>query len=171
MTLAIEAKASAATGAAYDLGDKVEGFVLPQLGGGEGRLSDYDGKIVLLVFTATWCPYCGAEAPFLEGIWQRFKDQGVQVVVVDVKEPAQAMEVFRDHHGWTFPVWLDETGRLGLQFAPQKEGLPPEVAVINAHFILDRDGRVRYRDYLNMERFDARASTVIAELEQLVEEN
>ena len=55
------------------------------------RRGDYLGKTVLLVFTATWCPYCGAEAPFLEGVWQQFKDRGVQVVVIDVKEPAAAM--------------------------------------------------------------------------------
>ena len=69
---------------------------------------------------------------------------------------------------WTFPVWLDQTGELGLTFAPQKEGLPPEVAIINAHFILDTEGRVRYREYLNMERFDARARTVAAELEKVL---
>lgn len=166
MTTIIE-RPEAAAGSPYDLGDVVADFSLPRLDGGQGRLSEYEGKIVLLVFTATWCPYCGAEAPHLEGIYQQFKDRGVQVIVVDIKEPAGAMQPFAAHHGWTFPVWLDETGSTGLQFAPQKEGLPPEVAVINAHFILDREGRVQYRDYLNMERFDARATAVIAELERL----
>lgn len=152
----------------YDVGDLVDDFTLPALDGGEGKLSDYRGRNVLLVFTATWCPYCGAEAQSLEGIWQRFKESDVQVVVIDVKESADTAGQFRDHHGWTFPVWLDESGALGNSFAPQKEGLPPEVAIINAHFILDRDGRVQYRDYLNMERFDAKATAVVAELERLV---
>lgn len=153
----------------YDVGDVVADFSLPALDGGEGRLSDYRGKTVLLVFTATWCPYCGAEAGYLEGIHQEFKDRGVRVIVVDVKESAEAIDGFRNHYGWTFPVWLDTSGTLGLDFAPRKEGLPPEVAIINAHFILDGDGRVQYRDYLNMERFDARASAVVAELERLTE--
>lgn len=154
---------------AYEVGDRVSDLVLPTLDGGVGRLADYRGKVVLLVFTATWCPYCGAEAPFLEQeIWQRFRERGVQVIVIDVKEPAEVMRPFRDRYGWTFPVWLDQTGELGLTFAPRKEGLPPEVAVINAHFILDAEGRVRYREYLNMERFDARARTVIAELEKVL---
>ncbi len=153
----------------YDVGDTVDDFALPTLDGGEGRLSDHAGKVVLLVFTATWCPYCGAEAPFLEEIWQRFKGEGFQIIVIDVKEPAEPMRAFRDRYGWTFPVWLDAAGELGLRFAPVKEGLPPEVAVINAHFILDADGRVRYRDYLSMEHFDARATGVVAELERLLE--
>lgn len=162
--------AATATLAPYDIGDEMQELSLPVLGGGVGSLSEYRGKTVLLVFTATWCPYCGAEASYLEEIWQRFKDRSVQVIVIDVKEAPAAMESFRGHHGWTFPVWLDETGALGLQFAPRKEGLPPEVAVINAHFILDDTGRVRYRDYLNMERFDARATAVTAEIERVVVE-
>jgi peroxiredoxin len=159
-----------AVAGSYEIGDSVADFTLPTLDGGEGRLSDYRGKTVLLVFTATWCPYCGAEAPFLEQeIWQRFKDDEFQLIVVDVKESGEIMRPFRDRYGWTFPVWLDEAGELGLQFAPRKEGLPPEVAVINAHFILDGEGRVRYRDFLNMERFDARAAPVVAELERLID--
>lgn len=80
------------------------------------------------------------------------------------------MRLFRERYGWTFPVWLDEDAGLALRFAPRKEGLPPEVAVINAHFILDRTGRVHYRDFLNMERFDARATPVVGELERLLGE-
>ena len=158
----------AATSAPYGVGDLVADFALPALDGGQGRLSDCQGKTVVLVFTATWCPYCGAEAQSLEGISQRFKDRDVQMIVVDVKEDAATAARFRDHHGWTYPVWLDQSGALGLQFAPHKEGLPPEVAIINAHFILDGEGRVQYRDYLNMERFDARATAVVEELERLV---
>jgi peroxiredoxin len=169
MTTTLTATTDIPTPVTYDVGDVVADFAVSTVGGGEARLSDYAGKTRLLVFTATWCPYCGAEAQALEGIWQQFKDRGVQVIVIDVKEDAATAERFRAHHGWTFPVWLDESGVLGLQFAPLKEGLPPEVAVINAHFILDAEGRVRYRDYLNMEKFDAKAAAVIAELEQVVQ--
>jgi peroxiredoxin len=158
------------TPAPYDVGDVVGDFTLPTLDGGEGHLSDYRGKVILLVFTATWCPYCGVEAPFLEQeIWQRFQGRGVQVVAIDVKEPPEVMRPFCDRYGWTFPVWLDRTGELIPRFAPQKEFLPPEVAIINAHFVLDTEGRVRYREYLNMEGFDARARTVASELERVLE--
>jgi peroxiredoxin len=167
--LPMDTTASHTIAGPYDVGDVVEDFALPTLDGGEGRLTDYDGKVVLLVFTATWCPYCGAEAPFLEQeIWQRFKDRDFQLVVVDIKESAELMRPFRERYGWTCPVWSDEQGHLALRFAPQKEGLPPEVAVINAHFILDGARRVLYRDYLNMERFDARAAPVVAELERVL---
>ena len=147
----------------YDLGAEVPDFELPTLNGGMARLSDYRGRPVLIFFTATWCPYCGAEAPYLEQeIWRRYQERGLQVVCIDVKEHAAVMWPFVERYGWTFPVLLDDEGEVSMRFAPIKEGLPPEVAIINAHFILDAEGVVVYLDFLNMERFDARAAHVRA---------
>ena len=73
--------------AKYNVGDVVDDFSLPMLDSTTAKLSDFRGKVLFLVFTATWCPNCGAEAPYLEKeIWQKYKDKGVQVLVVDVKE-------------------------------------------------------------------------------------
>lgn len=166
----MEATLKTALSAPYNVGDEIKDFSLPLLDGSKVRFSDYRGKTIVLVFTATWCPYCGAEAPFLEKeVWQKYRERGVQVLVIDVKESAEIIGKFRDRYGWTFPVVVDESGEVALQFAPRKEGLPPEVAIINAHFIVDSKGKVRYREYLNMERFDARARTVAEELEKVLE--
>lgn len=154
----------------YRIGEAVEDFELPTLSGGTSRLSGARGGPVLVFFTATWCPYCGAEAPYLEReIWQRYRARGLQVICIDVKEGAHAMAPFVDRYAWTFPVLLDDAGEVSMRFAPIKEGLPPEVAIINAHFVLDGDGVVVYRDFLNMERFDARASHVRAFLDRFLE--
>jgi peroxiredoxin len=145
----------------YEVGEEVPDFGLPTLDGGTARLSGFGGRPVLIFFTATWCPYCGAEAPYLEQeIWQRYRNRNLQVICIDVKESAGIMHPFVERYAWTFPVLLDDAGEVSMRFAPVKEGLPPEVAIINAHFILDGSGIVRYRDFLNMERFDARASHV-----------
>jgi peroxiredoxin len=153
----------------YDIGHEIKDFSLPLIDGGMGRFSDYRGKVIVLIFVATWCPYCGAEAPFLElEVWQKYRDRNVQVLVVDVKEPTELVKKFRDQYGWTFPVMVDQTADVALKFALPKEGLPPEVAIINSHFIIDQRGIVRYRQYLDMEKFDARARTIVAELEKLL---
>ena len=54
------------------------------------------------------------------------------------------------------------------RFAPHKEGLPPEVAIINAHLLLDADRTIRFAEYLNMERFDVHASSVAAGIEAII---
>lgn len=145
----------------YAIGESVPDFELPSISGDVVRLSDLRGRPVLIFFTTTWCPYCSAEAPFLEQeIWHRYRDRGLQVLSIQVKEGSALAGAFAEHHGWTFPVLVDEDGSVSERFAPRKEGLPPEVAIINAHFVLDADGRVVHRDFLNMERFDAKASHV-----------
>jgi peroxiredoxin len=153
----------------YEVGEEVPDFGLPTLDGGTARLSGFGGRPVLIFFTATWCPYCGAEAPYLEQeIWQRYRNRNLQVICIDVKESAGIMHPFVERYAWTFPVLLDDAGEVSMRFAPVKEGLPPEVAIINAHFILDADGVVVYRDFLNMERFDARAAHVRAFLDEFL---
>jgi peroxiredoxin len=145
----------------YEIGERVPDFELPSTSGETVRLSEYRGRPVLIFFTTTWCPYCSAEAPFLEQeIWQRYREQGLQVISIQVKEGSALAGAFAERHGWTFPVLVDEDGSVSERFAPRKEGLPPEVAIINAHFVLDGEGTVVYRDFLNMERFDAKASHV-----------
>ena len=73
----------------YEIGEPVPDFELPSTSGETVRLSDYRGRPVLIFFTTTWCPYCSAEAPFLEQeIWQRYREQGLQVISIQVKEGA-----------------------------------------------------------------------------------
>lgn len=153
----------------YEIGERVPDFELSTLGDGTWRLSEHHGRPVLIFFSTTWCPYCGAEAPYLENeIWRRYRDAGLQVVCVDVKESAAVTAPFVERYAWSFPVLLDDEGEVSMRFAPVKEGLSPEVAIINAHFVLDADGTVVHRDFLNMERFDAKASHVRAFLDDFL---
>lgn len=157
-----------ATQQTYEVGDRVADFELPDLVGDSHRLSGLAGEWTLLVFTTTWCPYCTAEAPFLETeVIDPFRDRGLKAAVIDVKEPPEVARQLPDQFGWTIPFLIDEAGEISERFAPKKEGLPPEVAVINAHFVLDSALEVRFAEYLNMERFDVHATSVAKALDEL----
>ena len=157
-----------ATIGTYGVGDHVAEFELPDLAGEPRRLSEIAGEWTLLYFTTTWCPYCTAEAPFLETeITPRFRDRGLRTVVIDVKEPPEVAGRLPDRFGWTMPFLIDGTGEVSERFAPKKEGLPPEVAVINAHIVLDSERTIRFAEYLNMERFDVHATAVAQALGEL----
>jgi peroxiredoxin len=146
----------------------VEEFDLPDLLGDRKPLTDLAGAWTVLYFTASWCPYCSAEAPFIENeVLSRFEGQGVKLVIIDVKEQPEVARQLPDRFGWTVPFLIDATGELSKRFAPQKEGLSPEVAIINAHLVLDANRVVRYAEYLNMERFDAHVSSLVDALEKL----
>jgi peroxiredoxin len=169
MTMNPTAIATTTAITSYALGHRVEDFELPNLNGDAVRLSDVAGTWTLLYFTTTWCPYCTAEAPYLESeLLTRFANRGLKLVVIDVKEPAAIARALPERFGWTSPFLIDTTGEVSERFAPQKEGLAPEVAIINAHLLLDEQGIVRFAEYLNMERFDIRATTVAAAIEALM---
>src|SRR4051812_18502834 len=56
-------------------------FTLRDLAGRDVRLSDYQGKnVVLLDFWATWCVPCEAALPHIEELYQRYKDNGLVVL-------------------------------------------------------------------------------------------
>lgn len=86
-------------------------FELTTLEGETVRLSDYVGKKVFLNFWATWCPPCKEEAPDMQAIYEAYKDQGVEMLAVNVtnKENGEAaVAQFVKEHGLTFEVLLDK---------------------------------------------------------------
>jgi peroxiredoxin len=45
-------------------------------------LSDFKGQVILLDVSAAWCYWCQVDAPSVTGLYNSYKDRGVQVVTV-----------------------------------------------------------------------------------------
>ncbi len=91
-------------------GDIAPDFVLEDLNGKPYRLSDYRGKGVLLNFWGTYCKPCKDEMPAMDRQYQIYKDQGVEILAVNVGEAELAIEKFINDYDLTFPVIVDESG-------------------------------------------------------------
>jgi cytochrome c biogenesis protein CcmG, thiol:disulfide interchange protein DsbE len=84
---------------------------LPDLAGERITLESQRGRVVMLYFWATWCPFCTREMPStLETIHKEFRDQGLAVLAINLGEPRAAVASWVTQHGLTFPVLLDESG-------------------------------------------------------------
>jgi thiol-disulfide isomerase/thioredoxin len=59
-------------------------FGLRDLDGIMRDLASFRGRVVLLTFWTTWCPPCRTEMLSMAGLYQAYKDQGVEVVAVSV---------------------------------------------------------------------------------------
>ncbi|HYO25773.1 MAG TPA: TlpA disulfide reductase family protein [Lacipirellulaceae bacterium] len=62
------------------------------LGGGKLDWKSYQGKVVLVDFSATWCPPCVAEAPNVLAMYKAYKDKGFDVVAISLDRTAEAAE-------------------------------------------------------------------------------
>ena len=58
------------------VGQPAPDFVLQDLAGNSGRLSNLRGQVVLVNLWATWCPPCRAEMPDLSALYLAHKDEG-----------------------------------------------------------------------------------------------
>ena len=117
-------------------GQKVKApqFELRDVNGRAVRLSDYQGKVVLINFWATWCPPCRAEMPDLVRLQREHARQGLQIIGItypperkdQVRRFARSLKV-------NYPIILG-TRQIKAQFSSD-ETLPLTV-------VIDRDGKV-----------------------------
>ncbi len=115
---------------------------LPGLDGKPLALSQWDGKLVLLNFWASWCAPCVAEMPLLDATQQRLAPRGLQVVGIAADEEAPTRD-FLVRHPVAYPILLDAPGAgtdLSLRYGNDRSVLPYSVLV-------GRDGRVLARHF------------------------
>jgi len=91
------------------VGDEAPNFELTDLNGDRHRLSDYRGQGVFLNFWGTWCAPCKKEMPAMGRQYAVYRDQGVQVLAVNIAEPKLKVSTFANQYGMTFPTLIDKT--------------------------------------------------------------
>jgi cytochrome c biogenesis protein CcmG/thiol:disulfide interchange protein DsbE len=98
---------------APEVGRPAPAFSLQRLAGdGDVSLRSLRGKTVVLNFFASWCGPCKREAPVLERLWRRERDQGLVVLGVDANDSRGDAKHFVQAHGLTYPVVFDQDGRI-----------------------------------------------------------
>ncbi|WP_088007480.1 thiol-disulfide oxidoreductase ResA [Indiicoccus explosivorum] len=91
-----------------EVGEKAPEFVLTDLEGNEHRLSEYKGEGVFLNFWGTWCKPCAREMPAINSQYEVYKDQGVNVLAVNIDQSEFEVQSYADRYGLNFPIAIDE---------------------------------------------------------------
>ena len=108
----------------------------PDLRGQPQALGQWQGKLLVLNFWASWCAPCREEIPHLIQAQRSYGGRGVQIVGVAVDSPDKA-GLYAREMGVDYPVLVDEAGGLALA---KRLGNRPSVLPFTV--IIDPQGRV-----------------------------
>jgi len=109
-------------------------FTVPTADGGSVKLSDFQGKVVVLNFWATWCSPCREEMPALERLYRKYRARGLVVLAVSMdSEGAAVVAPFVKEHGLTFPIGLDRKGAVAGLYG---------IRALPSTMIIDRKGNL-----------------------------
>jgi cytochrome c biogenesis protein CcmG/thiol:disulfide interchange protein DsbE len=97
-------------------------FTLTTFNGQTISLSDYRGQVVVVNFWASWCPPCREEAPVLERVWRRYRDQGVVFIAVDYIDTEPEARAYIAEFDITYPNGPDLGSRAAKDYHIQ--GVP-----------------------------------------------
>ncbi|HYL85026.1 MAG TPA: TlpA disulfide reductase family protein [Candidatus Angelobacter sp.] len=113
--------------------DPAPEFKLESLNGKPLSLAEYQGKVILLNFWATWCGPCRAEVPDLVALQEKYKDQLQILGLVVDDDDLDAIKKFAAEFGINYPVAL-ASDEIRLQYG----GIP----ALPTSFVIDAQGRV-----------------------------
>jgi peroxiredoxin len=142
--------AAAKPGAPVDLAPDL---VVQTLDGQTFRLSDHRGQPVLLFFTASWCASCIPEIGNLNRLYELYREQGLQIVVVSIDPsdtPADFQRFKQIAKGGDYIWALDRGGQAALAY---------QVQVLETKVLVGRDGRIVAR-HVGREPFEAARAAV-----------
>ena len=105
-------------------------FTLTTFDGQTISLSDYRGQVVVINFWASWCPPCRDEAPVLERLWRRYRDQGVMFIGVDYIDTEREARAYIAEFDITYPNGPDLGSRAANDYHIQ--GVPETFFVTKA---------------------------------------
>jgi thiol-disulfide isomerase/thioredoxin len=108
-------------------------FTLTDIFGHSLSLDRYRGKVVLLDFWATWCGPCQMEIPGLVRLENRYRDQGLQVLGIVMRDQPQNVPGFYKQFQMDYPVAMGSEKLAELYGGIF--GLPTT-------FLIGRDGRI-----------------------------
>jgi len=104
----------------------------------------FQGKVVLVNITGSWCPNCHDEAPFLEELYRKYHGLGLEIVGLDFEQPEQLkslsrVRAFIKRYGIEYTYLIaGEPGQLNEKI-PQAENLNAWPTT----FFVGRNGLVR----------------------------
>lgn len=109
-------------------------FSLPDMTGKKIDLNEFNGKVMLINFWATWCGPCRKEMPDLEKIQQKYQEKQFSVVAVSLDSDLGHVKAFLKRLPVTFPILHDPEMEVAEKYG---------VFAYPTSFLVDRKGGIK----------------------------
>ena len=121
---------------AFGAWNKGDAVALPPLTLLDGRLLDplsLRGKVVVLEFWASWCPFCARQNPHIEALYRAHRSTGLEVLAISIDKTQKAAADYLKSHGYTFPAAMQNPAYERIYRL--RRGLPQS-------YVIGRDSRL-----------------------------
>ena len=112
-------------------------FVMPDIEGQSQDVAQWNGKVMLINFWATWCPPCRREIPAFIRLQETYRDKGLVIVGIALDTQQAAID-YVDPMGINYPILVGEVDGISLT---QRYG--NELGVLPYSVIVDRNGVIQ----------------------------
>ncbi len=111
-------------------------FTLTDLNSDSISLSSYINKQpVMLLFWASWCPFCRDELKALSETYGQLEREGLGLLVIDIGESAAKVDNFAKRNNLHFRVFLDKDNAVAQSFG---------ILGVPAYILVDKKGYIRF---------------------------
>lgn len=114
-------------------GDSAPGFSITTEAGKKITHKDFNGKLLMVNFWATWCPPCIEEMPSLNQFAREMSGSGLTVLGISVDRNEKAYKTFLEQNKLSFSVARDPEETISSRYGTFKW---PET------YVIDRNGKV-----------------------------
>jgi len=127
------------------------------------NIEAYAGKVVVLDFWASWCVPCRRSFPWLNGMHEKYADEGLAIIGVNLDMERADAERFLEEYPARFTILYDENQELARQF---------EVVAMPSSYVIGRDGKVIARHMgFKVKQQDEYESIIVEALRKTGNEN
>jgi thiol-disulfide isomerase/thioredoxin len=99
-------------------------------------LADYQDKVLVVNFWATWCPPCVKEMPSLQRAWEQLQGEDIAVLAINMGEQKEAVKRFIQQYPIDLPILLDKD--FDMADAWSVSGLPTT-------YVVNPDGEIVFQ--------------------------
>ena len=120
------------------LGTYRPAFELKDLEGKLRSIDEWNGKVILVNFWATWCPPCKKEMPAFISLYEQYQKQGFEIIGIALDDK-QSVQDFADTLGVNYTVMAAEYE--GLQLS---RSYGNRIGALPFSVFVDRSGTIQF---------------------------